>query len=62
MFIYIKKIIYCFSSQLKLPPEQYISHYELPHGKVVIYFNEVHFKSLQMFVFCSICTEMFVLK
>ncbi|XP_024123084.2 complement C4-B isoform X1 [Oryzias melastigma] len=27
--------------KLKLPPEQYISHYELPHGKVVIYFNEL---------------------
>ncbi|RVE62542.1 hypothetical protein OJAV_G00158170 [Oryzias javanicus] len=27
--------------KLKLPPEQYITHYELSNGKVVIYFNEL---------------------
>lgn len=35
-----------FSSQLTQLPEQYISHYEVSYGRVLIYFNEVKLKSI----------------
>lgn len=44
----VSKSLILVSLQLKAEPERYISHYEVSHGRVLIYFNEVRLELISI--------------